>query len=81
MDNMYFAYLLQCNDGTLYAGSTNNLDKRVHQHNHAKNGAHYTKIRRPVELKYFESFTNYAEARTREAEFKRMSRDEKIKLI
>lgn len=78
---MYFAYLLQCNDGTLYAGSTNDLDKRVHQHNHAKNGAHYTKIRRPVELKYSESFATYAEARTREAEFKRMSREEKMKLI
>lgn len=78
---MYFAYLLQCNDGTLYAGSTNDLDKRVHQHNHAKNGAHYTKIRRPVELKYSESFTTYAQARAREADFKRMSRDKKMKLI
>lgn len=78
---MYFSYLLQCNDGTLYAGSTNDLVKRLHQHNNAKNGAHYTKIRRPVVLKYFESFATYAEARTREAEFKRMGREEKMKLI
>ena len=78
---MYFAYLLQCNDGTFYAGSTNDLVKRLHQHNNAKNGAHYTKIRRPVVLKYSESFATYAEARTREAEFKRMSREEKMKLI
>jgi putative endonuclease len=81
MNNTYFAYLLQCNDGTLYAGSTNYLEKRVHQHNHAKNGAHYTKIRRPVELKYFENFTTYAEARAREAEIKRMSRIQKLDLI
>ena len=78
---MYFAYLLQCNDGTLYAGSTNDLEKRLHQHNHAKNGAHYTKIRRPVELKHSEQFETYAEARRREAEFKRMDREEKLQLI
>lgn len=77
---MYFAYILRCNDGTLYAGSTNDLEKRLHQHNHAKNGAHYTKIRRPVELKYSEKFETYAEARAREAAFKRMSREEKMKL-
>jgi putative endonuclease len=78
---MYYAYILECNDGTLYAGSTNDLEKRVHQHNHAKNGAHYTKIRRPVELKYSEEFETYTEARAREAEIKRMSREEKMKLI
>ncbi len=78
---MYFAYLLQCNDGTLYAGSTNDLEKRLYQHNNAKNGAHYTKIRRPVELKHSEQFETYAEARAREAEIKRMSREEKMKLV
>lgn len=78
---MYYAYILKCNDGTLYAGSTNDLTKRIHQHNNAKNGAHYTKIRRPVELVYSEQLETYAEARAREAEIKRMSREEKMILI
>ncbi len=78
---MYTSYILKCSDGTLYAGSTNNLEKRLHEHNNAKNGAHYTKIRRPVELIHSEEFATYAEARAREAEIKRMSRSEKLDLI
>ncbi len=78
---MYFVYILQCADNTLYCGSTNDLQKRVHQHNNAKNGAHYTKIRRPVALVYSEQLETYAQVRAREAEIKRMSRDEKMNLI
>jgi putative endonuclease len=73
--------VLECADKTLYVGSTNNLEKRVHDHNHAKSGAHYTKIRRPVILKYFEEVETYAEARTREAAWKRLSRKEKLTLF
>lgn len=78
---MYFVYILQCADNTLYCGSTNDLQKRVRQHNNAKNGAHYTKIRRPVALVYSEQLETYAQVRAREAEIKRMSRDEKMNLI
>ena len=53
---MYFTYILECADKTLYVGSTNDLEKRVYQHNNLKSGAHYTKIRRPVILKYSEEF-------------------------
>ena len=77
----YFVYILECADGTLYTGSTNNLEKRIREHNHAKNGAHYTKIRRPVVLKYNEEVATLAEARKREAEFKRLTRVEKLALI
>lgn len=78
---MFFTYILKCNDRTLYAGSTNDLQKRLHEHNNAKNGAHYTKIRRPVELVYSEELATYAESRAREAEIKRMSRIQKLDLI
>jgi putative endonuclease len=78
---MFFAYILECADGTYYAGSTNNLEKRIHQHNHTKSGAHYTKIRRPVVLVYSEGFHTYADARSREAVLKRLSRIDKNKLI
>jgi putative endonuclease len=78
---MFYVYILECNDKTLYTGSTNDLEKRFHAHNHSKNGAHYTKIRRPVVIKYSESCETYSEARAREAEIKRMNRDEKMNLI
>jgi putative endonuclease len=78
---MFFTYILQCADDTFYVGCTNDLEKRLKQHNGAKCGAHYTKIRRPVELKYLEEFDNIADARAREAEIKRYTRAEKIDLI
>jgi putative endonuclease len=77
----YFVYILKCADDTLYVGSTNNLEKRLHQHNHAKSGAHYTKIRRPVGLIHSEVLETYAAARAREAEIKRMKREEKMRLV
>ncbi len=76
-----FVYILECADKTYYVGSTNNLERRVHQHNHAKSGAHYTKIRRPVVLKYHEEVATLAEARAREAELKRLKREEKAEII
>ncbi len=77
----HFVYILKCADQTLYVGSTNNLEKRLHQHNNLKSGAHYTKIRRPVNLVYSETFPNLKEARAREAEIKRMKREEKMVLL
>ena len=77
---MYFVYILECADKSLYTGSTNNLEKRVREHNTSKSGAHYTKIRRPVVLKYSEILETYSLARAREAEIKRMTREEKQKL-
>lgn len=76
----YYVYILKCADSTLYVGSTNDLEKRVHQHNNSKNGAHYTKIRRPVKLVHSETFETYGESRAREAEIKRMKREDKILL-
>lgn len=77
----YAVYILFCADKTLYVGSTNDLDRRLHAHNNLKSGAHYTKIRRPVRLVYSEQFATLSEARRREAELKRLSRAEKLKLI
>ncbi len=78
---MFSVYILQCSDTTLYVGSTNDLKKRLHQHNNSKSGAHYTKIRRPVILKYSEEFPTFAEARKRETELKRLTRQQKLELL
>ena len=78
---MFYVYILSCSDKTLYVGSTNDMEKRLHQHNNAKSGAHYTKIRRPVELVWSQRFRTYARARAKEAELKRLTRAEKFNLV
>ncbi len=77
----FYVYILTCSDGTLYVGSTNNLEERLRKHNNLKSGAHYTKIRRPVVLSYSETVATYSEARKREGELKRLSRKQKLILI
>ena len=77
----FYIYILECSDKTYYVGSTNSLEKRLKQHNLSKSGAHYTKIRRPVILKYSEKVNSLKEARKREAEIKRFSRAQKEELI
>ena len=78
---MHFAYILKCADNSLYTGCTNDLERRLKQHNGAKGGAHYTKIRRPVTLVYSESFETLREARRREAAIKRLDRKQKLALM
>jgi putative endonuclease len=76
-----FVYILECADQTLYVGSTNDLVKRLHQHNNLKSGAHYTKIRRPVKMVYSETLDDFGSARKRENEIKSWTRSEKLDLI
>ena len=77
---MNYTYIVRCTDGTLYCGWTNHLKERVAAHNSGK-GAKYTKSRRPVELVYYEEFETKEEAMRREAQIKRMEREEKLELI
>lgn len=77
----FFVYILKCSDQTFYIGSTNDLEKRLHQHNNLKSGAHYTKIRRPVKLIYQEEHLNLSAARKRENILKQLTRAEKISLL
>jgi len=78
---VFYVYILECADGSFYVGCTNNLVKRLKQHNESKWGAHYTKIRRPVVLKYSEEFETLKEARRRESEIKGWRREKKLNLI
>jgi putative endonuclease len=77
----YTTYILRCCDNSLYTGSTNDIEKRLHEHNNLKSWAHYTKIRRPVELIYSENFETLSEARKRECAIKQLSREQKIILM
>ena len=77
---MNYVYMLQCQDGTFYTGWTNNIEKRLAQHNLGQ-GARYTKCRLPVTLKYLEELPSKEEAMKREYRVKHLPRLEKAKLI
>lgn len=75
-----YAYILECADGTLYSGWTNNLEKRLATHN-AGRGAKYTRSRLPVKLRYYEAFEDKNEALRRECALKKLAHAEKLALI
>ena len=77
----WVAYFVECADGTLYAGATNDIEKRIRALNEGTNGARYTRSRRPVVLRYLESFDTKGEALSREAQFKKMNRAAKRALF
>lgn len=70
-------YLLRCADGTLYAGSTTDLDRRLAEHQ-AGRDCRYTRTRRPVHLAWSQPCRDRAVAQRREAALKTMSRAAKL---
>ena len=76
MDNKWYLYILQCGDGTLYTGVTNDIEKRLEAHRSGK-GAKYTRGRSPLELAYQEVCGSHSDALKREAEVKKLSRKQK----
>ena len=77
---MNYTYIVECADGSLYCGWTNDLEKRIMDHNAGK-GAKYTKTRLPVKLVYHETFDTKEEAMSREWHIKQLRREQKLKLI
>ncbi len=78
---MYYLYILECADKSLYTGITVDLERRVMEHNTSKLGAKYTRAHRPVKLVYTKKFRNRSNASKAEARVKMLSREEKINLI
>lgn len=75
-----YVYMLSCADGSLYTGWTNDLAKRLENHQAGK-GAKYTRGRLPVTLAYYETYETESEARKRECAIKKLTRQQKEKLI
>ncbi|MCR4762927.1 MAG: GIY-YIG nuclease family protein [Lachnospiraceae bacterium] len=77
-----YTYILECADGTLYTGWTNDLEKRVKDHNTPGKGARYTRGRMPCRLVYYEEFPDKESAMRREWEIKhRLTPREKRALV
>ena len=77
----WWVYLVSCSDGSLYTGITTNVERRISEHNTSKKGAKYTRNKRPVRLVYSEVQSDRSTASKREYFIKKLSREEKIKLI
>ncbi len=75
-----YTYIVECADGSLYCGWTNDLEKRIADHNAGK-GAKYTKTRLPVKLVYYECADTKEEAMSREWHIKQLPRQKKLELI
>ncbi len=78
----WLIYILECRDGSLYCGITNNIEKRLKQHDgEIKGGAKYTRSHWPCKLVYKEKSESRSEALQREMVIKKMSKVEKQTLI
>ena len=76
----WWVYMLECRDGTLCTGCTDDIPRRLAAHNSGR-GAKYTRGRGPVTLRYCEEAMDKPAALRREAALKRLSRAEKLRLI
>lgn len=72
----HYFYVLECSDGSYYAGYTVDIERRLHNHNSGK-GAKYTRGRTPVKLLYSEKFESKGEALRMEIKFKKLSKKKK----
>ena len=80
MPAAYYVYILRCADGTLYTGSTTDVQARELIHNVGR-GARYTAARRPVRVAYCEEHESRSAAQKREAQLKRWTRAKKEALV
>ncbi|RNF38320.1 GIY-YIG nuclease family protein [Planococcus salinus] len=78
--NKHYFYVLECADGSYYAGYTNDLKKRLAAHNAGK-GAKYTRAKGPVTLIYHEHFETKQEAMKAEYAFKQLPKAKKVRYI
>jgi len=79
---MYYLYILRCRDNSLYCGQTNNLERRINEHNFNKNkSAKYLRGKKPVKLVYSEKYSTLQEAMKREIQIKKLTKAKKEAMI
>ncbi|OGK27086.1 hypothetical protein A3C28_02990 [Candidatus Roizmanbacteria bacterium RIFCSPHIGHO2_02_FULL_39_9] len=75
---MYYLYIVRCSDDSLYCSQTNNLQRRIHEHNFDNfKSAKYLRGKKPVVLVYSEEFSTLREAMKRERQIKKLTKVEK----
>lgn len=80
LNHMYFVYLLECADKSIYTGITTDINRRLREHQTGKSGAKYTRARGAMKILYTEKHKNRSAAARREAEIKGWPRLKKLAL-
>lgn len=82
LNKWWHMYIVECADGTYYTGATNDLNRRVRQHNGEESGgSKYCSGRRPVKLVYYEGYRNRSDAQKREHQVKYWNKKKKKELV
>ena len=79
--HMWFVYIVECADLSLYTGITLDVERRIKEHNDSARGAKSIRYKRPVHLVYQEAYEDHRDAAKREYEIKQLKREAKIQLI
>jgi len=77
---MYFVYIIECSDGSLYTGITTNIERRFNEHKNGE-GGHFTKSKEIVRVAYTERHPDRSSALKREAQIKGWTRQKKLELV
>ena len=80
-DHNYHVYILECSDGLYYTGVTNDIERRLKEHEDGNNPTCFTFNRRPVKIRYCENFNDINRAIAREKQLKGWSRKKKEALM
>lgn len=80
-NTIWWVYIVECSDSSLYTGVTTDVTRRVKEHNTTNRGAKYTRSRRPVRLKCQFPCASQSQALKEEHRIKKLSRAKKIKFI
>ncbi|RXM38608.1 hypothetical protein BOQ62_16175 [Chryseobacterium sp. CH21] len=78
---IYYVYIVKCSDNSYYTGFTNDLERRINEHNDGLNPESYTYTRKPVELVFYLEFNDAAQAISFEKQIKGWSRKKKEAII
>jgi len=81
-EKVWFLYVVRCSDDTLYTGVTTSPDRRLKEHNKGRRGAKYTQSRRPIDdMVLLDWFVGRSRAQKAEHKFKKLTREQKEKII
>lgn len=77
----WFVYMVRCSDASLYSGVTTDVERRFKEHTESKKGSKYVRAKIPLRVVYTEPCTSRSEAQIREAQLKKMKKEEKEALV
>lgn len=78
---IYYVYIVKCSDNSYYTGFTNDLERRINEHNDGLNPESYTYTRKPVKLVFYHEFNDVNQAISFEKQVKGWSRKKKEAII